>query len=302
VLGVVFTVISAAWFGVTTVALRRGMTGGTAGDGLVITVLGGLPVFLIATIVSGQLFAWNQIEGIGYGALAAAGIMHFLGGRYCTFRAYAAIGANRSSSVLQATALVSVLFALLFLDEQLTPFKMVGVGLVLIGPALAASAPGASSLPADANTHTPAHGRLAQGYAFAALSTLFFGTSPILIRFALEETTSLGVLGGLVAYAAAGLVLTPLAMKNGQFASVRMLDRKTKLWFLGGSFTIFLGHTFRFLALSVAPVTIVIPLLRFQTVIAVALGWIVNRRFESFHSRTMVGIATAIFGSIVLVI
>ncbi len=300
-LGIVFTLISSTLFGVTTVLLRRGTVAGSAGQGLVITVIGGVPLFLIAALVSGQLFSTGDITGRGYAALTAAGVIHFLIGRYCTFRAYAAIGANRSSPVLQGTALLSVLFALTFLDEAMTPLKAVGIGLIFIGPALAASSPQPRRAPAGASEDAEAPARLLEGYGFAALGTLMFGVSPILIRFALEDSGGLGVLGGLVSYAAAAAILAPIALFSGQASGALNLDRGTQVWFLSGGLTIFLGHMFRFLALSLAPVTIVIPLLRSQTIFALALGYVVNRRYESFHPRTLAGVAAAVAGSLALV-
>ncbi len=300
-LGIVFTLISSALFGVTTVLLRRGTVAGSAGQGLVITVIGGVPLFLIAALVSGQIFSTGDITGRGYAALTAAGVIHFLIGRYCTFRAYAAIGANRSSPVLQGTALLSVLFALTFLDEAMTPLKAVGIGLIFVGPALAASSPQPQRAPAGASEDAEVPARLLEGYGFAALGTLMFGVSPILIRFALEDSGGLGVLGGLVSYAAAAAILAPIALFSGQASGALNLDRGTQVWFLSGGLTIFLGHMFRFLALSLAPVTIVIPLLRSQTIFALALGYVVNRRYENFHPRTLAGVAAAVAGSLALV-
>ncbi len=300
-LGIVFTLVSSALFGVTTVLLRRGTVSGSAGQGLVITVIGGVPLFLIAALVSGQFLSAGEITGQGYAALAVAGVIHFLIGRYCTFRAYAAIGANRSSPVLQGTALLSVLFALTFLNETMTPLKAIGIGLVFIGPALAASSAQPQRAPAGASEDADAPARLLEGYGFAALGMLMFGASPILIRFALEDSGGLGVLGGLVSYAAAAAILAPIALFSGQASSALNLDRHTQAWFLSGGLTIFLGHMFRFLALSLAPVTIVIPLLRSQTIFALALGYVVNRRYESFHPRTLAGVGAAVAGSVALV-
>ena len=115
-----------------------------------------------------------------------------------------------------------------------------------------------------------------------------FGVSPILIRFALEDSGGLGVLGGLVSYAAAAAILAPIALFSGQASGALNLDRGTQVWFLSGGLTIFLGHMFRFLALSLAPVTIVIPLLRSQTIFALG-AWVRGepalRKLPSAHPR-----------------
>ena len=300
-LGIVYTVISSAFFGVTTVVLRRGVTSGSPIAGLIITVLGGVPLFLFASVMTGQLSHLAMIPPMGYIGLSVAGVIHILIGRYCVFKAYAEIGANRTAPVVQGTALLSVLFALAFLGEEMTLLKATGVALVLLGPALAAAPSRTQHSRAGAADDGELLGRTIHGYGFAALGTVMFGISPILIRFALEDSGGLGILGGLVSYGAAAALLIPFALTSGQLRSAIRLDRTTQAWFAFGGFTIFLGHMFRFLALSVAPVSIVVPLLRSQTLFAVALGYLVNRQYESFHPKTIGGIAIALAGSVVLV-
>ena len=55
-LGFVFGILSAASFGMTNVMTRRGMLSGTVAQGLYMSVLLGVPLFLAAAVVSGQLF------------------------------------------------------------------------------------------------------------------------------------------------------------------------------------------------------------------------------------------------------
>ena len=121
------------------------------------------------------------------------------------------------------------------------------------------------------------------------------------IRFALEDT-GLGVFGGFIAYAAAGLVVLPLLGKPGQIGALKELGGTTHKWFFAGTLTVFLGHMFRFLALTYAPVAVAIPLLRSQVIVAILLGYLVNREYESFDRRVLAGIGVAVVGSVALVI
>ena len=103
-LGVVFSLLSAASFGINEAMTRRGMQGASASQGLYITVTFGVPAFLLAAIVTGQFGqAAGVISPMGLVWLGAAGIVHFLGGRYCNYRSIGAIGANRSQP-LRSTA------------------------------------------------------------------------------------------------------------------------------------------------------------------------------------------------------
>ena len=297
-LGIAFTLISSFWFGVGTVSLRRGVVGGSAAQGVILTVLGGVPLFLIAALATGQIFNANDLGPSAYLALAGAGAIHFLYGRYCTYRAYALIGANRSAPVNQATTLLAVIVAVVFLDERVTLLMGLGIALVVLGPAIAAGGRTGGSANGEASV---TRSRLLTGYIWAALGTLGFGISPVLIRFALEDS-DLGVFGGFVAYAAAGLIVLPLLAKPGQLRALGALGSSTRKWFFAGTLTTFLGHMFRFLALTYAPVSVAIPLLRSQVVVAILLGYLVNRKYESFDRRVLLGIAIAVAGSLALVI
>src|SRR5574341_2141991 len=104
-LGIVFSLLSAASFGINEAMTRRGMQGASASQGLYITVTFGAPAFLFASIVTGQLAQAGGLSPLGLLWLAAAGIVHFLGGRYCNYRSIGAIGANRSHP-LRSTALL----------------------------------------------------------------------------------------------------------------------------------------------------------------------------------------------------
>jgi drug/metabolite transporter (DMT)-like permease len=298
VLGIGFTIISSFWFGVSTVTLRRGVIGGSAAQGVLLTVLGGVPLFLVAATLTGQIFHASELRPFAYLALACAGVIHFLYGRYCMYQAYGLIGANRSAPISQATTVLAVLIAVGFLNEQVTLTMGLGITFVIIGSAITAGDWSGSSTNGNAGI---SRSQLFSGYAWAALGTLGFGTSPVLIRFALEDS-GLGIFGGFVSYAAAGLVLSPLLAKPGVFGALQALEGTTHKWFLAGTITIFLGHMFRFLALTYTPVSIAIPLLRSQTLVAIVFGYLVSREHESFDRKVLVGIAIALVGSVVLVL
>ena len=135
-LGFVFGILSAASFGMTNVMTRRGMLSGTVAQGLYMSVLLGLPLFLAASIVSGQLFHASLITTNGYLLLIAAGILHFVGGRYCTYRAIGAIGATRLAPIGAIQLPYSIIVALIFLGEGVTPLMGLGILLIMIGPAI----------------------------------------------------------------------------------------------------------------------------------------------------------------------
>ncbi|MPZ53813.1 MAG: EamA family transporter, partial [Acidimicrobiia bacterium] len=136
--GILFTLLSAASFGANNVVVRRGLLGMSAGQGLYITVLLGIPLFGLAALLSGQLFRLGDLTWFGGGLLAVAGVVHFVAGRYCTFRAVGAIGANRTMPLQALSGFYSVIIAVIFLDEHLSMIIAIGIVLAMLGPGLIA--------------------------------------------------------------------------------------------------------------------------------------------------------------------
>ena len=60
-------------------------------------------------------------------ALALAGILHFVWGRYCNYRATSAIGTNLVAPVQQVNLIVTLSLAIWLLGEQLTPLRVLGI-------------------------------------------------------------------------------------------------------------------------------------------------------------------------------
>jgi drug/metabolite transporter (DMT)-like permease len=207
--------------------------------------------------------------------------------------------------------LVSVGLAVLFLGEGITPLMGVGIALVIVGPAVAASSskPKRASVAAAAPPPGTAavsyddlpRGRLIRGYGWAIVNATAFGISPLFIREALGDT-GLGVLGGAISYTAAGVLLLGILLMPGQIQSVRSVNSTTRNWFLVSAIAIMVAQAFRFLGIANAPVTVAVPLLRGGAVFIYIMSYYVNRDIESFSGKVILGTAIALVGAIALVI
>src|SRR4029453_10282566 len=132
-------------------------------------------------------------------ALCGAGIIHFVGGRYCNYRATKAMGANLVGPLQQTSLLLTLALAVTALGETLTPLRLIGIALIVLGPML--------TMRGDAETRTrppratdqavtpvekidsggapPFEVNYTEGAIFALLSAVGYGTSPILVRYGL---------------------------------------------------------------------------------------------------------------------
>ena len=316
-LGALFAVLSALSFAFSTITARRGVIGSSASFGLYITVILGVPLFAIAALATGQLFDTLDLSTEALAYLAGAGVLHFLIGRYCNYRCIDAIGSNRAQPLQTTNTVYSVVVAVIVLGEEVTVLMGVGIALLVVGPmimverrrrpqpepiAARASTPPAGAPAADVTLpvrNAATDPRYFEGYTFGLLSAAAYGTSPIMIRYALEDT-GLGIAGGMVAYIAAASVLILALAIPGRIKDLRGFDLKVVPMFSASAVAVFLAQLFRFAALAIAPVSLVTPLTRLGVVFVPTLSFVFNRNLESFSLRVLTGIALSGLGAVLL--
>ena len=303
-LGVGFAILSAFAFSLNSIFARRGLATAAASAGAYITVLLGAPLFLLASGLTGQLFHADEVSWQGFVLLSAAGVTHFGVGRYCNYRAANAIGATRTGPVQAFAIPYAILFAFVFLEETITWAMAAAISMIMIGPAVMVErrkAPAAAPSGAS-DAATGFEPRQAEGYTFALLSVVAYGTSPILIRAALADTENLAIFGGFIAYASAAVVLTLALLhprRRGLLSAMRFSSVKL---FLGAGFFVFFAQMFRFIALSLAPVAVITPLMRTGELFTLGLSWAINRHLEKITWRVVLGILVSASGSALLVV
>jgi drug/metabolite transporter (DMT)-like permease len=209
-LGAVLAILSAATFALTNATGRRGVISGTPAQGMVISIPVGLACFLIVALLTGAGENLWRFSASALAALSAAGVLHFVVGRYCNFRASQAAGVNLTAPVMQLNAVVTLVLAVVALNEPCTMLQAAGAALMVAGSLVTqrASQPVAASKPRDVAAFSP---RVAVGFFFASIAALMYGTSPIIVRQALHDAGPLGgIAGGSIVYAAATVAVTPL--------------------------------------------------------------------------------------------
>ena len=308
-LGVLYAVLAAATFGFNNASARRGVISGTAIQGLAISMPMGLLTFAIGATLLGEWDQFSRMPAKNIGLLAAAGVLHFVWGRYFNMRSLAAIGSNLAGPVQQVQLLLSLSLAIIFLGETLTPLKVLGILLVVSAPAYILHRRRQDSLrakdrrkngapppPPAATAFTP---RLAEGYTYALLAAAGFGSSGVLIKAGIGGT-GLSFLGGVVAYGAAVAVVAMVICLPSQLRQVSRIRAGSSKWFVYSGIGVSLSQVFRFLALGLAPVTVVQPLQSLSLVFRMIFGYFINREHERFDAYVIVGIALSFAGAMAL--
>ena len=313
--------MASAGFGLNLATVRRGLQASPVFLAVFFTVMVGLPLLLVAAAVSGQLFQMSDISGRSYLLLIAAGVIHFVVGRYGSYRAVGAIGTNRATPIQTVSGPYTLLMALFLLGESISITNGIGIVIVILAPTIMVSRTGGARRHADqgepgsnpgagdaapidvrpSRTAAVTGPRWAEGYFFGIIGALGFGTSPLLIREAIGGT-GLGIAGALVSYSAAAVLLLLFLLVPGRLADLQGIDRTAARWFLLGSVAVFFSQMFRFIALDLTTVSVVNPLQRTSAIFIVLFAFLLNRQLETFGPRVLAAIALSVVGSVFVVL
>lgn len=310
-LGPLLAFASAAMFGLNSATMRRAVLTGTVLQGLAISVPLGVPIFFFSALAAGSLGMLWEFSGRTYFLLICAGIIHFAFGRYCNYRATKAMGANLVRPVQQLNIIMTLALAIWLLDETLTPLRIFGIFLIVLGPIIMLRDRKKISAKIEKAAANPSSGKpvfdpnFGEGYFFAFLMALAFGSSAIFIRAALYSGDQIGgvaagMAGGVISYGAAAIVILLVIAPPKKMRQVTSISGVTAKWFFLSAVFIGISQLLRFMALSVAPVSVVAPIQQTTAVFQIIFAWFINREHEAFGIWVLLGILLSLLGALAL--
>jgi len=307
--------LSAATFAFNNASLRRGVLTGSVWQAMAITVPIGLPVFFIAALISGTLGSITGFSLHSVLVLGSAGVLHFIWGRYCNYRATRAIGTNLTAPIQQVNLVISLGLAIIVLGETLTPLRVLGIILVLLGPyyamrsdkkpvakTIVEEAAAASEVePETVDEPPPFVPKYAEGIIFSLLSATGYGSSPILIRLGLEgRGLSYSVVAGLVAYLASTALFALFLLWPGRIREAFSVKWESAKWFTLSGVLVALSQLFLFMAQSIAPVAVTAPISRLSILFRLYFSRLLNPHHEVFGGQMIVGTFISLLGAVTL--
>jgi drug/metabolite transporter (DMT)-like permease len=303
VLGAVLAVLSGASFALNNAAARRAVLTGTPIQGMAITVPIGVLCFLPIALVTGELTRLAAFPAVAAAWMAGAGVLHFLFGRYCNYRANQSAGANLSGPVIQMQVVVTLTLAVIVLMEPCTLLQMLG-GAVMLGGSLVTQSqrsprPRAKVSAAEGSAAPTFVPRFAEGMLFGSLAAIAYGTTPIMVRTALRQTgPSSAIVGGLIAYASATVAIAVLlGFSTPLQRNVMALRRESVPWFVYSGVMVALAQGFLYSAVAVAPIMLVVPLQQSSVVFRLIFSRLLNPAHEVFGLRVIIGAILSIVGA-----
>ena len=292
-LGGILALISAMMFALNTTTLRRGVLSAPVHQAIAITVPLGMPLFFIIILLFDcfDLILDLSIRSISF--FSIAGIVHLLIGRYCNYKSTQLLGATQSGPITQLALLISLLLALTLLNEELNLYLFIGIFLVFGGPIFIFFARKNNS-----KTKSGVIMDYKKGYIWGMLCAIAFGSSPFFIKLGLESGgLKHNIVGGFVAYFAATiLVFSIIILSKTKFREIYAINNQGVKWFILTGFLGFLSHLFRYMALGIAPITVVEPIQRTTIIFRVIFGWALNRQHEIINLTILFGVLLSAVG------
>lgn len=297
-LGALLSLASAAFFGLNNATLRRGVIRGSVLQGMAITVPFGVPLFVAFAAAFG---GFDAMRDWGFGPwfwMTAAGIVHFVIGRYGNYKATQLLGATLSTPIQQLSILVSLALAFAFLGETVNLLNVAGIGLIVFAPMMLARRKEAAVAAGRAKGFDPQYG---PGLFWGAVCALGYGTSPLFVALAIADGGIPDSIGGLlVSYSAATIVVVVWVLLAGVDKTLGGLDRQSAGWFLLAALFVALSQGFRYVALAVAPVAVVVPIQRLSVVFRLIFNAMLNPEHEVFDRWVVVSILLSVVGAAAL--
>jgi drug/metabolite transporter (DMT)-like permease len=294
--GALFAISSALAFAFNNTLIRRAVLKvPDAGIGTLISVPMALPLYFMVLAFTGQTSSILGFSRQGYIWLSLAGVLHFVVGRTLFYHCVQLVGANIAGILRRTSILISVVLGITLLREPLSWKLALGVLFIIVGISL----PGLS-----AKVFRDHEGRLVRIPAKALMlgfsCGLAWGVSPIFIKLGLSGSQS-PIAGAFISYLAATATLSlSLLNPNRRTASKRLTPGAAGLFFIAGLFSCSANLT-RYVALGLAPASVVAPLVSITPIFLLIFSFVFNRRLEIFSRPVIVGTVTVVIGTILLI-
>jgi len=303
-LGAILGLASAAIFSLNSVLVRRGMFRASPNYFAILTVFTGPPFFFVLAALGGDLKGAGQYSWQAILFWAISGLIHFGLGRSWAYKSIQLVGSNRSNIVTSLNPIVTVILAMIVLEETMPPLMILGILFSLSGPFLivmkeetsggASPSHGVSGKEFDRRT-------LNLGMMYGAGAAVFWGSSAILIKLALKSGGS-PLSGTFIAYLAASLFISPSLLREKNRKEMLEVDRRSFQVALLSGLCTNIAQLFRVVALAYGSVIVVSLMGRTAPLWMLLSSFLFNREIESFSRWVILGSLLLLLGTLLIVI
>ena len=287
--GLILALLSGFTFAINAVFLRRVLyQTGESFLAVVISVFIGVLFFSVPIFINGEWGILRSASGQAIILLAAAGITHFILGRWAFYQSVRLVGANRGIAISRTQMFYAVILGIVLLNEPLTGFLVLGVLCIAAGATLVSIQRG--------NETTKMH---SSGILVGLGGAFVWGITGVLVKPALTELGSPYV-GGFISCVAAAVVLGGFCFRQKLREQIRQLTGKTFLLLGVNAILISTAQLLRYAAFNYSPVSLVTPLIGTSGIFTFFLSYLLNRNIEVSNWKVFLGTVTTVAGTFLL--
>ena len=295
-IGSVYALMSAVIFALNNIFIRRAVVKvPAAGVGTLISVPVALSFFAFILLLTGQIDTLFNFTWRGYLWLSLSGIIHFGIGRTLLYNCIQLVGANIASILRRFNVLVSVVLGVVVLREPLSWNLVVGVLLIITGITLAGLNPQMFRDPNQSFARIPG-----RAYLLGLTCGLIIGITPILVKLALADA-NYPIGGAFISFLAATVFLSFSLVSHKRRYSVTHISGRAVGLFAVEGFLSSSGNLTRFLALGLAPASVVMPIISSAPVFLLVFSFLFNRQLEIFSKPVIIGTLMVVVGNVLLI-
>lgn len=290
-IGLIFALLSAVLFASSNVFLRRGVSGaGESNSAFLIAIFMGIAIFSFMMFFTAEWDKVWSLSGQGFALLGAAGIVHFVIGRYLAYISVRLIGANKAITITRSNMLYAVILGIILLNEQFTIPLALGVVCLASGVTLVSIERQGPEVKVQNET---------KGVLYALIAGLCWGISGVPIKLGVAEIGS-SLAGAFVSFIPPSVIMAGLLFRERQREELMKLPRSSLIYLVIAGALTSISQLCRYIALSDSPISLVQPLMSTNVIFLLFFSFLLNRHIEVFTIKVIIGIVVTVVGSVLL--
>ncbi len=286
---IMFAFGSALFAGLTSILAKCGIkktdsTAATAIRTIAVLAFSWLMVFIVGSqseITSISLKSWVFLilSGIATGA-----------SWLCYFKALSLGDINKVVPIDKSSTVLTIILALIFFGEEITPIKLAAIVLVAVGTFLMIQK-------RETKASSGEKGKSAGWLIYALLSAVFASLTSILGKIGIDNVES--NLGTAIRTAVVLLMAWMMVFITNKQSSVKQVDKKELCFILVSGVATGASWLCYYKALQDGPASVVVPIDKLSILVTVAFSYIVFK--EKLSVKSLVGLIMIVVGTLMMI-
>jgi uncharacterized membrane protein len=291
-LGIALALLGAFLIAVQVVCIRIGTATGSSRDALVVVLVVNLGV--IVPLALAVHFPRYPLDTVALLSFVCAGLVGTVLGRAFQYAAIERIGASRCEPVKASQPLHAALLAVVFLGESLSLVVFGGIVLIVVGVALISRV--------STRRFEREYDHVSwRGLALPLAAAFCFGVEPIFAKIGIAAGTP-PLIGLAIKTVAATIVFTAYLRARTALPTSFLLTSTSMRWYVAAGVANTLFLLVYYLALSVAPVALVVPLTQTSLLFVLVLSVAFLRHLERVTPRLVVATVLVLVGTVLVAV